>query len=305
MRLLVTTLFLIACAAEQPQVVDDTDDTGAAINLNADPHVNSYIPVGYRPESPQRLIFLGDSITKGDGASPKSQRYAALLESNVGSSWPDHGEQDLETLFPTINEVIDVSKGGAMTRSLVNSQLPDLYNQLGSSASGETIVVMTIGGNDMQAAIPAILFYGDSKADEAIEDMTANFHTIIDFFDDASRFPDGTFVYIANVYEPTDDEGYWSSCFGGLDISSTMDNLADANQAIRDFAEERSIAMIDMQGHFRGHGYYHDDSSKDAYHEEDPSLWFANDCIHPNNRGHHEIRRLFYAAIDGVDLELE
>jgi lysophospholipase L1-like esterase len=308
MRLLALTLLLVACAPEDitpNDDTDDTDDTDAPTGDNPDPDVNSYIPAGYRPENPQRLIFLGDSITRGDGASPSSQKYASLLESNLDSAWPDHGDHDLETLFPSIEEVLDLSKGGATTKTMVNSQLPSLNNQINGSADGETIVVMTIGGNDMQAAIPAVLFGGDAKADEAIEEMVGHFNTIADFFDDSERFPDGVYVYLGNVYEPTDGEGYWQSCFVGLDISSTMDNLDDANQAIRDFAEDRGVAMIDMAGHFKGHGFYHDDAQNPYFEEGDQTLWFANDCIHPNNRGHHEIRRLFFDTIDGIPLQLE
>jgi len=305
MRSLAIALFLIACTTEQPPDDEDTKDTGSELGSNPDPDVNSYLPSGYRAENPERLIYLGDSITRGDGASPSSQKYTALLESNADNAWPDHTDMDLESLFPSITEVLDLSKGGATTSSMLNSQLPTLNNQINGSASGETIVVMTIGGNDMQAAIPTVLFGGDAKADEEIAEVIENFNIIADFFDDPDRFPDGVFVYLANVYEPTDDEGYWASCFLGLDISSAMDNLADANDAIREFAQDRGIAMIDMSGHFKGHGFYYDDPANPNFDEADQSLWFANDCIHPNNRGHHELRRLFYDAIDGVALQLE
>ena len=32
---------------------------------------------------------------------------------------------------------------------------------------------------------------------------------------------------------------------------------------------------------------------------DDATGWFS-DCIHPNDRGHHELRRLFFEAIDGT-----
>jgi lysophospholipase L1-like esterase len=306
MRTLILTLFLTACGSDTDTdpIIEDLD-TGEVEVSNDDPNVNSYMPANYRAESPTTLIFMGDSITAGDGASPRSEKYSALLEENVDSAWPDYGEVDIQSLFPSIEQIIDVSKGGATTRTLVNSQLSTLSNELGASVSGETIVVMTIGGNDMQAAIPAVLFGGDAAADEAIEKVESNLHKMVDYFEDTTRFPDGVFVYIANVYEPTAGTGYWSSCFGGLDIGSTMDNLADANDAMRAFSIERDIAMIDLQGHFFSHGFYHDDDSMEAYNEEDPTLWFANDCIHPNNRGHHEVRRLFHATIDGKPLQRE
>jgi hypothetical protein len=33
------------------------------------------------------------------------------------------------------------------------------------------------------------------------------------------------------------------------------------------------------------------------YYADDPTKWFS-DCIHPDNRGHSELRRLFFEAID-------
>jgi hypothetical protein len=59
---------------------------------------------------------------------------------------------------------------------------------------------------------------------------------------------------------------------------------------------------VDALGHFHGHGNNHDDPENPYYDEEDPSGWF-DDCVHPNDRGHHEIRRLFFEAVAGVAVE--
>jgi len=66
-------------------------------------------------------------------------------------------------------------------------------------------------------------------------------------------------------------------------------------------AAERGFAVLDLRGHFLGHGYHAEDPTVPSYDPEDPTLWFAPDCIHPNDRGHHEVRRLFHAAITGED----
>ena len=57
------------------------------------------------------------------------------------------------------------------------------------------------------------------------------------------------------------------------------------------------FAVIDMLGHFHGHGHNYDHTENPYYDAADPTGWFA-DCIHANDRGHHEIRRLFYEAMD-------
>lgn len=56
--------------------------------------------------------------------------------------------------------------------------------------------------------------------------------------------------------------------------------------------------MVDLHRHFLGHGFHHLDAQNPNHVEDDPTRWFHNDCIHPNDRGHHEIRRLFYEAVD-------
>lgn len=122
-------------------------------------------------------------------------------------------------------EVVDVSMGGATTGSLVSGQLPQLSTALGTTVSGETIAVITIGGNDMQTAIPLVVFGGDAAAENAISSVTSNLHTMIDYFQDSDRFPDGAYLYLANIYEPTDGTGYVSDCFWGQDLSATGTTL--------------------------------------------------------------------------------
>src|SRR5262249_38900038 len=137
------------------------------------------------------------------------------------------------------------------------------------------------------------------QTDAVIADVTDNLAATYDFFQDASRFPDGVFIYLANVYEPSDGVGQAAECFYGLDLSQVLTSLDEVNAATRAQAEERRTAWIDMHGHFLGHGFNGDDPANPYYQADDPSLWFYDDCIHPNDRGHHEIRRLFWYALAG------
>ena len=120
-----------------------------------------------------------------------------------------------------------------------------------------------------------------------------------------SSFPDGSFIYISNVYDPTDDVGQASGCFFSFDLSDIWPYFHDANEAIYNFAEDSGVAMVDLNGHFLGHGWNYDDSDLPVYHSDDPTVWFDADCLHPNDIGHHEVRRLFHAAIDGTPLPRE
>ena len=55
----------------------------------------------------------------------------------------------------------------------------------------------------------------------------------------------------------------------------------------------------DMGGTYRGYGFHHSNHITAHYDGDDSSRWLANDCIHPNPRGHNEILALFGLAFAG------
>jgi len=267
--------------------------------VELDPDVDSYIPEHFPPANPERVVFLGDSITHGFGLENLDHSYVSLLVDNDEDEWPGHADNDLTSRFGAL-EVLDVSVDGATTDTLIADQLPVVDTSWGTGVTGETIVVLTIGGNDLRDAV----FEGGVLGD-AVDSVVANLGVIADFFQDADRFPDGAFIYIASVYEPTDTTGYVPECFYGLNLSIAIPLFDQLGADSRILAKSRGFAMVDMRNHFVGHGFLHNEADGSWYHPDDPTLWFLDDCIHPNIRGHHEIRRLFLAAVDGQPLTLE
>lgn len=297
MRIPGILLLLGAC---NPDGSAKTDDSADPYATNADPRVNSYMPDGYAPDAPTRVIFLGDSITAGYGTSDDSLAYTALLQENNAEAWPGYDDQTIPSLFPTVTEWIDVSRGGATTETELNNQLSQLSNKLDYPATGPTIAITTIGGNDMQALILA----GDDR-DAEMDAVQENLADIAAFFQNPGNFPDGAYLYLANVYDPSDGVGQVDGCFYGLDLTTVMESMYETNDRTRALAEDMGFSVVDMNGHFHGHGFYAEDDQNEYYDAADPSLWFYEDCIHPNDRGHHEIRRLFMAALQGIPLQLE
>lgn len=288
-------VWLAACASGEE--VDAAGDPAA----RPDPGVNTYVPEGYRAEAPTRLVFLGDSITAGYVVERERDAYSRLLESNNSRSWPDYDEVDVESSFPTVEQVIDVSVGGATTETMINNQLSALESRLGGfPVQGETLVVFTIGGNDAQGAL---LPTADAEAIMAA--TLANMEEIVDWFLDEDRFTDGVRVYATNIYEPTDGTGQSAACFFGFDFSSKLPLLEQFNDDLRGLGVERGVSIVDLRGHFLGHGFHYDNDLSAHYDAADPTLWLADDCIHPNERGHHELRRLFHAAMVAEPLALE
>lgn len=244
------------------------------------------------PLSPETVIFLGDSITAGAGAWSEDEDYASLLVNNT-NAWPDWNGIDLATRHPGI-DVVDVSSSGAWTGTVINTQFDRLEDQLTLPLEGEALVIITVGGNDLQSVL-----LNPAGVEERLENTVNNWGKIAGYFLDEQRFPDGSTVLMANVYEPTDAVGQVDDCFYGLNISSLLPSLHDANVQLRGLAERKGFSALDLRGTFLGHGFNHNDDTTPHYNEEDPSLWLANGCTHPNPRGHHEIRAMFWQAIDG------
>lgn len=297
-------LLAVACTTGTA-TSDDTGDTGADA-LPLDPDVASYVPADLAPADPVRVIFMGDSITAGFGA-PGGLSYPELLEDNDRRRWPEFETDDLATTHPGITDFVDVSVSGATTTTLLDGQLPALKTRLGASVSGETLVVITIGGNDVVRALSPTV---DPKT--VIDRMLRNIEDIVDDLQGDDRFADGPpAIYITNVYEPSDGTGQVQAtsthegCFFGFDFGDALPELARYNEAFEELARDKGFAAVDMRGHFLGHGFFSKDDDLDVHHPDDPTKWFDADCIHPNSRGHHEIRRLFHAAILDEPLRLK
>lgn len=296
-------LVLAACSGPAAEDVASTEATSPSDPFDVGPIFGTWIPEDYAPVAPQQVIFFGDSVTVGEGAG-SGLAYNELLQSNDDAAWPESAGEDFETLFGGIPVVYDVAKGGAMTGSVVNWQLPDLDAQLPEVVNGETLVVATIGGNDMVLAVFASQVADDpvAVAQEEVDKMVANLNEIAAFFDDPVRFPDPVFLYIANVYEPTDTIGQSVACFNNVDVTIGIGSIDLANQAMLGVAQEYGYGYVDMRSHYLGHGHNAGDATNPWHHPDDATTWFVDDCIHPNERGHHEIRRLFHGAISGEPL---
>ena len=291
--MILLSALLLACRVDTDDISDgvDTDIFRPAIDEASSPdRVGTYAHTF--PKSPKTVIFLGDSITAGAGAWSDDEDYASLLVNNT-NAWPDWDGIDLTTRYPGI-DVVDVSKSGAWTGTVLNDQIERLEDQRTLPFEGEALVVITVGGNDLQSVLR-----NPSGVEERLANTVDNWRRIAEYFLDEQRFPDGSTVLMANVYEPTDAVGQVGNCFYGLNISILLPSLHDANMQLRGLAEEAGFSVLDMRGTFLGHGFHHSDPTTPYYNEDDPSLWLENGCTHPNPRGHHEIRAMFWRAIDG------
>ncbi len=257
-------------------------------------HMN-FVPPEVHPTAAARLIVLGDSISTGTGASRTALKYYNLLASNDSTSWPMEMGHDLAAFFHLDGgslPVVNVAVGGATTITMAANQPGALRTALSLPAAGHSVVVITIGGNDLQSAIIS----GD-PAGLPLTRAIANIRTTVQFLQDPANFPDGTSIYLAAVYDPSDGEGLIRGCFFNLSLPEFVIALDTWRASYITLGTELHFAVVDALGHFHGHGWNFDHPANPYFDAADPTKWFS-DCIHPNDRGHSELRRIFYEAID-------
>lgn len=218
------------------------------------------------------LVVLGDSIGDGGGQPPF---YYDLLH------------QDLTTKYGAIGYHRNAQSGST------TSALAGQVDALPATLAGPVVVTITSGGNDMKAALGAILAGADSGPRA---DMQANVKRALDKLGAPGRFGAGVAVYVfeGNIYDASDghgDFGQHACNFGqGVPTTPSDGHFADWNLVITNEIAAHAQTLSDMHATFYGHGYH---AAPD---------WYASDCTHPSQIGHDQLRRLFYAKITGQPL---
>lgn len=217
------------------------------------------------------LVVMGDSIGDGGGQGPY---YYELLRASF------------EARFGPI-EYRNVADSGSETDALLGQA-----NGLPAALPGPVVVVVTSGGNDMKSNIALIIAGVDGPARAT---MQANIDAALDVLTMPGRFGAGVQAYVveANIYDSSDGQGNFGQhdCAfgGGLPPIMTDAYFAAWNGAIEEVVLEHGQTLLDMHGHFYGHGF------------NGAQNWYASDCTHPNATGHAELHRLVYRTVVGED----
>jgi hypothetical protein len=275
---------------------------------------NSFVDpnqVGADPTaSVTRLVVLGDSLSRGKVAG-------------AGKGYHDHVFRQLEDRYGngTI-ELIEAARGQTVTGTLVELLLdgtPGTTNPLedsiagGFPADGHTIVVMTVGGDDVNFSQEEGASNAELKG-RLLDDARKKLSEIVAWLRGTIpgrselRFPDGVSIYIMNVYDPTDGlymapssspcRNNYTEYMPELEgvILAWHDGYVD--EAMKLSAQGVGFSVIDALGHFRGHGHNFDNAAGPFYRAADPSGWFPTNCTHVANEGHKQLASLFWEALD-------
>jgi lysophospholipase L1-like esterase len=237
-------------------------------------------------EGVEKLVFLGDSITEGTPPTQQPEFYRTVLADG------------LTRKFPGL-EVAECAANGARIGDLLATQIPGCFP---APEPKRTLVVMTIGGND-------VVRWPEQKmsAEQALADAealgAALRQTIGWFRDDPMRFPAGVFVAFANVYEFTDGTADLGSC-PGASFLGLSGEYPQGGAALKRLAElymktavETKSDMIFMLEAFCGHGWKNT-TMNSCYLGPGAANWFDFTCIHPDHVGHGEIAKLFRLVVD-------
>jgi lysophospholipase L1-like esterase len=200
---------------------------------------------------------------------------ASLLARNDDVVWPEFAGRDLATRHPGI-EPHFLAEDGATTETVLASQIEALESL---DAGAETLVTLTVGGNDLLGLIGA----SPGEGRDRLRQVVVNLEAIVSAIGERLR---RATLLVANVYDPTDGTG---DLEGTRLAAHEMKWLADYNAAVARVCGARRARLVDLHGHFRGHGR--------SVPPADRWYWTGS-LIEPGLVGASEIRRLWLAAAD-------
>ncbi|MCC6213292.1 MAG: hypothetical protein IT376_00345 [Polyangiaceae bacterium] len=264
----------------------------------------------------ERVVFLGDSVTVGTPPWLALDYYRVKLAGALaqrfgltppGLLWNNVNVIDGVVLQQESGDFASCSKWGARTDDFLRSdgQIPGCFTE--ASRQKKTLVVMTMGGNDVAAITKSGL---DGKP---IPDIWQDVYQFVQYqreavtwLTDPVNFPNGSYVVFANMFEFTDGTGDVTACpaaglagFGAAwsDPTILADMVIYANEQFMDIAVDTGTDMIFMLESFCGHGFNAADPTSPCYRGPNTPQWFDLTCIHPNPTGHSALADLFAATI--------
>jgi lysophospholipase L1-like esterase len=253
---------------------------------------------------PVLLVGLGDSITAGLGAR-KGYSYFDRLLHNPADEWPELTGINLRKVFPNLTAT-NLALSGSTSLDHAQRQLPRLPI---ADSNTLAVIVITTGGNDL------IHNYGRTEPKEGAmfgasweqaQPWITNFAARLEYMLDeiSNRFPGGCAIFLADIYDPTDDTGdarrvglpLWP---GGLKIHSAYNAIIHSTAARRE-----NVHLVKLHEPFLGHGLGCRRIWNEHYRRNDPHYWFWMNLEDPNERGYDAIRRQFLLEMSNARNQL-
>src|SRR5581483_10723 len=257
---LLAITFVLGCSGSTTNT--GGPDSGADGATSGDSSMTPVCPKKYGT-----FVVVGDSISdQGSGSMLDKQQpfYRELLVKNDDTLYPDWKGKDFTTCWGAPN-VVKASKGGAIATEGTSTGASVLFEQvkgLPMTLPGPVLVVGTIGGNDVQRALPDVLLGNDTSAqlaafkkglDDAFGELTKT-----------DRFGAGVKVDVlmTNIYDPSGGDGNFTfpnmmKCPGVLGFypanKPTDPLLKPWEDAMTTSAMMFGVKILDLQALFKPH----------------------------------------------------
>ena len=263
----------------------------------------------------ERVVFLGDSVTVGTPPTADAEFYRAILAAELATQFgltaPDflwNGANPLsgEAWMQESGDFASCAKWGARADDLMQDNDQVITCLPEDQRDKVTLVVMTIGGNDLSSLTSGFM------EGQPVSDLWAQTETFmqlvretVEWITAPGRFPNGVYVVTTNLYEFTDATGDVTSCptagLAGFGEAVTDPALAEmvvwAMEEFMSVAVDTDTDMLFLLESFCGHGFNYDDETGRCYRGAEAELWFDLTCIHPNPVGHSVIADMFMSVV--------
>jgi lysophospholipase L1-like esterase len=262
----------------------------------------------------QRVVFLGDSVTTGSPPTPDADFYRSRLADDLvqrfglqapDALWKSVNWSTGQTVVQASGDFASCAKWGARADDLMRDHTQVLDCLPESERDKHTLVIMTIGGNDIAKIAQA----GGDGATLATTWQMA--HDSVDLVSQAiawmrepGRFPNGIDIVFNTVHEYTDATGDTSSCLVGAQAYKPWPNPQDLrdmflwlNEQYVALAVQSHTDVVFMLENFCGHGFHNTDPASPCYRGPNTARWLDDTCVHPNPTGHGELAKLYESVI--------
>jgi lysophospholipase L1-like esterase len=256
--------------------------------------------------APPPYVALGDSYSAGSGILPLDPT-APLLCARSAADYPH------VIAARTGDRLTDVTCGGAETKDFAGSQYPGVAPQLDAVGGGTRLVTLTIGGNDSDTFIDAILACGSAGVLTAGHGSpcAALYGDSFDHTIDTSTYP-AVRAALQKVRDKAPNArvavlGYpWivpaqgdPSCFAKMPIASgdvpyLRDLQTHLNAAVERAAHDTGATFVDMAAASEGH----DACAPAGTRWIEPVLFGTNYVpVHPNALGERQMAERTLAVL--------
>jgi lysophospholipase L1-like esterase len=246
-------------------------------------------------------INIGDSLAAGynaDGLNGSGGRgYSRLILDNH-PGYPAYAQHNLTARFGSV-QYKDVSDSGDTSGEaldhLKQTSLPDV--------NGDVLVTLTCGGNDFNNDIGTMLLR--TRTEAAADQLEQNYTEMVDLIRSRyEKLAQGHRVVflMTNIHDPTAgtgaippgfDQGFCETLnnplFTPTARQTAIENLVFFNQRMAEIIGNLGGHLVDNHGVFLDHGMNAGESER----------WISDDCTHPTNEGHHQLRREEWFVLAG------